>query len=298
MAINWQMFGSNGHETADLSRGVLERFTRRAPTDFGVPKAPEYTRTGNAHVKTVANPRAIKFLDIPHHANYFEERHAVNENGKIVQGAFNIPVTAEKIVVNHYHVKSREEYLKRIKVGRSDTEIPKGDNFLARDRNDVFDDGILHYRDERAKTFQPPDKSRAAERLLNALTVNLSPTLLSTPPQKFYAGKMETFLTCRALAEFLKTQLADESTAKFFEEAALKAILKSAVTGMSFADAQLFIRELPNLLSLPYPAVKEIRAVAVQIISQLMHVLHLNNYWKDFVELDYILRLLQTWRPQ
>ena len=213
----------------------------------------------------------------------------------------NASAAFEKIVINHYHCKSWEEYVERAKRGNVywlKTNHYTRELFDSRDHNDVFDDGILHYRDERAKTFQRPDKSRAAERLLNALTVNLSPTLLSTPSQKFYAGKMETFLTCRALAEFLKTQLADESTAKFFEEAALKAILKSAVTGMSFADAQLFIRELPNLLTLPYPAVEEIRAVAVQIISQLMHVFHLNNYWKDFVELDYILRLLQTWRPQ
>ena len=30
LAVNWQIFGSNGHETADFSRGVLERFTCRA----------------------------------------------------------------------------------------------------------------------------------------------------------------------------------------------------------------------------------------------------------------------------
>ena len=38
LAINWQLFGSNGQETADFSRGVLERFTRRAPVDWVVPK--------------------------------------------------------------------------------------------------------------------------------------------------------------------------------------------------------------------------------------------------------------------
>ena len=169
--------------------------------------------------------------------------------------------------------------------------------FDSRDCNDVFDDGILRYRDERAKTFRLPDKSRAAERLLSALVQNLSPTLLPTTPQKFYTGKMETFLTCRAVAAYLKKNFADESSAKFFEEAALKAILNS-IKKMSLTDAQLLLRELPNLLTLPYPAVKELHAAALQIVLQLMNVMHMNLRWRNYNELNYILRLLQTWRPQ
>ena len=159
--------------------------------------------------------------------------------------------------------------------------------FKVGDRNDEFDDGILTYRDERAKNFKLPDKSHANERLLNALMKNLSPTLLPNTPPNFYAGKMENFLTCRAVADYLKTKLPDDALAKFFEEAALKAILKS-FTGMSFADARLFLRELPNLLNLPYSAVKDIREAARNIIPQLMNVMHLNGMWRDFVELDYI----------
>ena len=37
VAVNWQLYGSNGARTADYSRGVLERFTRRAPVDWVVP---------------------------------------------------------------------------------------------------------------------------------------------------------------------------------------------------------------------------------------------------------------------
>ena len=292
IAINWQLFGSNGHETADLSRGVLERFTRRAPRDWST-TLPTKIIGGNTHVKTLENPRKTRIVNNPHFPNYFEGHYSINENGKFVQLYNNDPVTVEKIALNHYYTKSREEFFLKQNRGRASL-LEKYNNewFDVYNRNEEFDDGILKYRDERAKTFTPPDKSHAAERLLNALTVNLSPTLLANTPPNFYAGKMETFLTCREVAALLKTKLVEDTVAKFFEEAALRAILYS-INGMTFADARLFLRELPKLLALPYPAAKEIRAAALQIIPQLMSTLRLNIMWYDYVEMDYLNDILK-----
>ncbi len=290
MAINWQCFGSNGQEKADYSRGVLERFTRRAPSDW----APD--GFGNAHIKIITNPRAVNFFHIPHRVNYFEGVYAVNEVGNAVNGAFSNPVAFDKIVVNHYIIKSREEYAKKVKRGAADHNTYHMEGFSSFDHNEEFDDGILKYREERAKNFRLPDKAHADERLFAALAENLSPTLFPTTPTDFYAGKMETFLTCRAVAAYLKTKIADESPAKFFEEASLKAILKTIASGANLADIRLLLGELPNLLSLSYPAVEEIRVACLQIIPQIMDIMRLNARWKDFVELDYLRRLLQTWR--
>ncbi len=219
VAVNWQLYGSNGHETANLSRGVLERFTRRAPVDWST----------NRHVKTVSNPRKIN---------------SVNENGKPVQGYNNNPVTVDQIALNHYYTKSREEFTSKQNRGLADAVRKYGNDwFDVYNRNNEFDDGILRYRAARAKTYQPPDKSRAAERLLNALMVNLSPTLLPNTPQEFYRGKLETILTCRAVASYLQTRLTDSAPEKFFEEASLKAIPR-AFNGMTLADARLFRAEL------------------------------------------------------
>ena len=288
LGINWHCFGSNGHEKADYSRGVLERFTQRAPNDWC---------GANKHVKTIANPRKINFLGSPHFPTYFEGSYSVNENGGVVPSYLNYPITTEKIVINHYHCKSREEYRIRksffLSPGASFARFDK--QFDAHDRNEEFDDGILRYRAARAKTYQPPNKSRANERLLNALMTNLSPTLLPTTSTDFYRGKMETFLTCRAVSSYLKTKLADDTPAKFFEEASLKAILKSFFGGMSLADARLFLREMPELLSLPYPVVKDVRQATINLIPQLMNTFHLNNMWRDYVELEYLQRLLKTW---
>ena len=289
LTINWHCFGSNGQDKADYSKNVLERFTRRAPNDW----APD--GLGNAHVKTVANPRAINFIFNPHCANFFIDRHAMDENAKLIPSAFNIPVTAEKIVINHYHTKSREEFAVKMKRGRADYAVNtyNDEEFVLHDRNEEFDDGILKYREAREKIYQQPDNFRAKEKVLNALMKNLSPTLLPNAQKNFYEGKLETFLTCRAAASYLKATLADDTLAKFFEEASLKAILKTISSTLSIADAQLLIRELPELLNLSYPAVKDLRGAGLQIIFQLKDFFHVNNMWKDFVELDYISEILK-----
>lgn len=300
LAIHWQSFGSNGQETADYSRGVLERFTRRAPENWNIMPGQYKVRSqSNIHLKVVNNPRKVNYIADPHFAYYFSNHYSILENGtrvplKNLPPSINPNVCVEKIAVNHYQTKSKEEFIAKIKRGR-----PEGLNnwlhlemFDIHDRNEVFDDGILKYRAERMKTYQPPDKSHADEHLLNALIKNLSPTFLPTTPPSFYAGKTETFLTCRAVATYLQSKLTDSTPAKFFEEAALKAILRSFGV-MNFADARLFLRELPKLLSLPYPVVKDIRQVALSLIRQLKNTFHMNIMWRDYIEFDYLQDLLK-----
>ena len=242
-----------------------------------------------------------------HCASYFEESYAVNSNNEIKRtpGHMTPPLT-DKIVVHHYHTKSLEEYILKRQRGRADrftsvdynnAKFYSDEQFKGHDCNDEFDDGIVKYRDVRAKTYQPPDMAHADERLFNALANNLSPTLLPTTPPQFYAGKMETFLTCRAVSSYLKKKLTDDAPAKFFEEASLKAILKS-LNGMSLTDARLLLSELPAILNLPYPVVNDVRIACLNIIPQMMNVMHLNERLKDYSELEYLRRLLQTWKPQ
>lgn len=295
LGISWQMFGSNGHEKADYSRGVLDRFTSRASNEVNP----------NTFCKFIANPRTISFMDSPHCAFHFEGFVAINEQKKVKpHPPWNIiPPLTDKIVINHYHCKSREEYAIKRGRGYAADMIPAehytDKQFEESDRNEIFDDGILHYRAERARTFQPPDRSHDIERLLNALSENLSPTLVPTTSPQFYAGKMETFLTCRALADYLKMQLRDDTLARFYEEAALRATLQTVSGGgMTFADARLLLSELPELLKLPYPVVDALRNACIQFIPQLEEPFHRANLWMEIVELDYVKRLLQSWRPQ
>jgi len=273
---------------------VLERFTRRAPTDW-IGTTENGLPGGNAHCKTIFNPRKVAASGV-HCPIYFEGCHSLNEHGGFASWCNN-PPTVDKIAINHYVVKSHEEHRIKTARGVASVIIANGygdEHFKIFDHNEEFDDGILKYRDTRAKNFRLPDKSHADERFLNALMKNLSPTLLPTTPPQFYAGKLETFLTCRAVAAQLKTRLEDDTPAKFFEETSLVAILRTIASGgMSFADARLLIRELPKLLSLSYPAVKDLRAAATQIVAQLMNIMHLNSRWQDYAELDYINDLIK-----
>lgn len=66
VAINWQLFGSNGHDKADYTRGALEKFTRRAPINWVVPIPNRDIPGGNAQIKTIANPRKIYFFTSAH----------------------------------------------------------------------------------------------------------------------------------------------------------------------------------------------------------------------------------------
>ena len=283
LAIKWHIFGSNGHEKADYSRGVLERFTK-------------CEKDGHSQIKTIANPRKIDYKPDSHFQIYFTGLHSIDETGLVVQGQWiKDNVSAKKITVNHYYTKSREEY-EKTKVQRGwacSNDNPYDDKrFRIYDRNDVFDDGILKYRDARAKIYQPPDNSHVEERLFRALSENLLPAFLPNTSPEFYTDKMETFLTCRAVASYLKTKLADDKLAKSFEEASCKAILKS-LDKMTLPDAQLLIRELPELLKLSYPVVKELLAEIIQRIPKLRDGFRLSAAWAWFNKLYYLQDLLE-----
>ena len=130
---------------------------------------------------------------------------------------------------------------------------------------------------------------------------NLSPSFPKNASQEFFQGKMETFLTCRRLAEFLRENLLDESVGRNFEELALKSVLRTMTTNVSIADLQLLIAELPNILPLKYSVVDDILQGVLQMIPQFKSVIQSSidksekmMLWRDFCELDYIFELVKT----
>ena len=287
VAIHWQCFGSNGHDKADYSRGVLERFTRRAEKNFAVEtektSASEPNRgVGNIFIKSVLNPRFVKEMYV-HHAIYFENHYAVNEIGNRLLPALGMsPVAAEKIVINHYFTKSREEFKIKHARGKADDGGNWPENhFKLYDRNEIFDDGILKYRAARAEKFSLEDAAKKFSRVTETLTKILA----DCADGKIF--DLETALTCRAVAHALNL--------KVHEEASLAAILKS-FGELKFFEVQLLRSELPNLLSLPYTAAGEIRRASIKIFSQTAELLRQKNLWKEFSDWNYLCRLLQAWR--
>lgn len=206
-----------------------------------------------------------------------------------------LPIVADKIVVNHYYTKSFEEYKEKVARGKADLfEKRTLNEFKSRDRNEEFDDGILKYRDARADSFT----LEGNEDRFNRVTAALIETLSQYTNGRLY--NLETTLTCRALSTYLREHFPNDADYwRICEQVSIEAILKS-LRDASFTGAQLLIRDLPNLLAMPYPEVKKLHSVVLHIIPQMMNLLRdiagSNNYfvlYKNLVELDYLQDLLK-----
>ncbi len=331
LAINWQCFGSSNEEKADYTRGVLERFTHRAPTDWFLNVANK--NAGNKHVKTIANPRYINYFNDPHHAKYFINCQAINEVGKVVNSSLSFPIAAEKIVVNHYHIKSREEWENKVKRGRPTLKDVRYnvDAFREYDHNEEFDDGILKYRDARAGAEKVPENpADVNRRLITALIKNLSPKISDDAIQDFFdnqknkkkhfaeimksvknapvdsfKGKLETFLTCLEVAAYLQSQSVEKATGKSFEEISLNAIAKTLMTSVSIPEVMLLLSDMPKILCLPHAATNDIRNFCIRIIPKITEALRLsitsvpmNILWRDIVEMNYTLDMLKAFESK
>ena len=135
------------------------------------------------------------------------------------------------------------------------------------------------------------------QRLINAISMNLFQTVINGTPLQFYSGKMENFLTCLSLSAYLRGKVFDDTGAKFFEEASLNAIHKTFYAGgITLADILLLIGEMPKILQMNYPAVKNLRDGLLQIIPQMLEMLRLQSRWQEFTELNYKLDMLRSFK--
>ena len=294
LGINWQFFGSNGQDKADHSRGVLEKFTRRAPHDWLVILSEE-DMIGNIMIKSIVNPRRVDCWWSPHYANYFRDFYSINSDGAKTLNVSSHPIVTDKIVVNHYYVKSLEEFF--IKVNRGSAcrnyNHKKMEFFKVHDKNEVFDDGILSYRAARADIFSlesDADKiSRAEKDLIETLT-QCSPF---DAPEDFFAGKLETFLTCRALAEKLGIKIGNKTAEEYALVWIYLALNKNGV--LTYAELQLLIDSLPEILARPFPLCKKIlRDFTIKILPAMRDAAKISRTWKVFKNLRLLQRFLTS----
>lgn len=111
IAVNEVFFGSNSHLTRPEG-GVLKNYTKRE-------------KEINKHIKTVCQPiHTFCPSNNPHSFTYIKG-FAVNEKREPCPGPFNEPATADIFRINHYWVKSKEEY--EIKMNRGRADVPRRD---------------------------------------------------------------------------------------------------------------------------------------------------------------------------
>ena len=295
LGVNWQCFGSNGLETADYSRGVLERFTRRAPRDW-LKISSDKSMTGNVTIKSIVNPRRVDCWWSPHYASYFRDFYSINTNGAKTLLVSSHPVAADKLVVNHYFTKSREEYMRK-KMPKGSVAVKENyynaELFNIYDRNEEFDDGILSYRAARAEDFSlesDADRNRRVERALLDTLTQCSPF---DAPADFFVDKLETFLTCRAVAESLGTKIGSRTAEEYALVWIYQMLGKSGV--LTYADLQLFVNALPNILPRPFPLGRKVVEVfSANALPAMLDAAKDFRTWKVFKNLQLLQRLLRT----
>jgi len=127
--INWLIYGSGGAKKKETG-GVMERFKRHS-----VP-----THVSNRHVKTIVDPRRVFCFTGCHEAARISGN-AADSRGQPIKKNFRDREPQQDVIrINHYAVKSYEEFLEKRARGRARTLKSRGlDYFEKYDLNDIED---------------------------------------------------------------------------------------------------------------------------------------------------------------
>jgi hypothetical protein len=130
IAINWVLFGNNGHEEPSENYSVLERFTKREIV-------------ANLHIKTFLKLKrfGVKMVN-PHHPNVMLN----DTNLKEVIGPFHPKGSIDVVQINHYFCKTLPEFRKKIGRGRADLKVKRRIEEWEKDNKNEVDDFLaLNY---------------------------------------------------------------------------------------------------------------------------------------------------------
>lgn len=110
LGMHWLMFGSNGNIEKPKAHQI-DSYTKRALK----------TEPVNDHIKSIVQPRYVKRVpDDPHHFRYKFGKYCVNENFERIDGPI-VNHTSNQIQLNHYFLRSLEEFKVKIAKGRADS---------------------------------------------------------------------------------------------------------------------------------------------------------------------------------
>lgn len=146
VAINWRNYGTSWFE-GPSDELLIESHTLRAEDNF----------SEHVHIKTICNPRVVEGYNYtPHNCVYRQGYYTISENGSYIPNAFFYDGRCNKIRINHYYMKSRSEYIEKVKRGwpivkfeeRSDEWADKMFNSIVSDCNKIEDSILVKYADE------------------------------------------------------------------------------------------------------------------------------------------------------
>ena len=124
LTLNWMIFGSSGHVTRP-NGGVLKNYFKCRP---------------DHHLKSIVNLKFVRDVSgDPHHFKYKDGYFAVDTNFTAVPGSHNPGLTSpipsylyEKLYLNHYFTKSKEDFLNKVRRGQADSKTPRSKDVIDR----------------------------------------------------------------------------------------------------------------------------------------------------------------------
>ena len=128
--INWLIYGSSGHKTYS-EEPVMQRFTYHSLPDHPL----------NRHVKSIVNPRRVFNMIGCHEAARISGQSADSHGHPIHQNFRNREPQQDVIRINHYAVKSHEEFIQKQARGRASgtQKTLKAEYFKQYDLNDEYE---------------------------------------------------------------------------------------------------------------------------------------------------------------
>jgi O-antigen biosynthesis protein len=141
--LNWLVFGPSGHDRRPEG-GMIENYTQRLPEAWDV----------NRHVKTLARTRDL--LDIGANVHVFALRYGPCDalSRPVPNIALQVQPCHERLVINHYFTRSRQDWEVKLKRGPADTVLA-GQLRYPMDLFDHIADAAT-VPDNRIRRFQPP----------------------------------------------------------------------------------------------------------------------------------------------
>jgi hypothetical protein len=108
LALNWVMFGGTGKYKTEGKQ--IDKFIRHTFPDSPI----------NKHIKSIVQPLKVTGCPNCHFFYYGEDDVCYDLQGNIIIGPETEQPVMEKAWINHYWIRSEEEFLKKIQRGRSD----------------------------------------------------------------------------------------------------------------------------------------------------------------------------------
>lgn len=132
LGVHWLMFGSSGY-IEKPSGSQISSFIQATPPDF----------EPNNFIKSIVQTHYAVFPGKVHHFYYKAGYYVVDENYVKVTG-FEMPRAADKIQLNHYFTRSKEQFHQKIERGQSADVPPRTmDEFYGYDNPAIHEDRCI-----------------------------------------------------------------------------------------------------------------------------------------------------------